>query len=84
MAEKLMVVVVEGKYLVARSPVSDIELARVPVKGEGTDDHIAAGLLLIHDAFESLNAEGYPRACSPQSPLRPLRIVTAPIREGLL
>lgn len=65
MADNLMLISVEGKYLVARSPVSNIELARAPVKGEGTDDHIAAGLLLIHDAFESLNAEGYPRANSP-------------------
>lgn len=81
---KLMVISVEGKYLVARSPVSEIELARVPVKGEETDDHIAAGLLLIHDAFESLNAEGYPRALDIINPLRPLRIQGVQSPGGLL
>lgn len=58
----LMIIGVEGSDLVARSPVSRIELGRHPVRHEGVLAHTNAGYALIQKAFDSLAVEGFHRA----------------------
>lgn len=58
----LMTIHVEGSQMVARSPISGIELARTSVKNETTVAHVQAGYELLYGAFRSLSAEGFQRA----------------------
>lgn len=60
--DKLMILAVEGRDLVATSPGSNIELGRVRVTGEDTTSHIMAARALVAQGFRCLEAEGYPRA----------------------
>lgn len=59
---KLLIIGIEGNELVARSPLSEIEIAREPVFDASTQSHRLAACALIRNAFESLNAEGFHRA----------------------
>lgn len=61
--QKLFTVAVDGHGdMIAFSPSSGIEIARVTVLNDSTEAHTTAARELANQAFASLAAEGYARA----------------------
>lgn len=61
--QKLFTVAVDGHgNMIAFSPSSGIEIARVHVLNDSTVAHTTAARELASEAFASLEAEGYARA----------------------
>lgn len=63
--DKLITIAVDGHgSLVALSPRSGIELARVPVRDASHAAHVLAAIEAVTLAFKDLEAQGYPNARS--------------------
>lgn len=61
--KRLLTIAVDGHgSMIAFSPNSGIEIVRVDVISDSTEAHISAARQLVSVAFQSLQAEGYPRA----------------------